>query len=231
MKNYDIEKIVLAIVNYCYKNKIKYIFISGNGASGKTELSKMIKKASTTYGYVNTIDMDEFVVDTRLRKNAKIEWINVHTGNKEIGTYSTVFPASYFLQNINAILYNLKKGNNYWHWPKRAKSEEECIEEFRSDAFLTIVEGVGSVYLARSAGESLSIFIRCSKDIEIERRIKRGKFSNEQSRSDVEKQYEDRNKQFESIILPFAEKHDLQFESCEDYSCNIVVDKLGVFDV
>lgn len=228
MQNYDVEVVAQAIVDYCKNNDVKFIFISGNGASGKTELSKLIKSKSEGYGYVNTIDMDEFVVDTKLRKSAKVEWIDSKSGNPETGSYSTVFAASYFLQNVNAILFNLKMGNNYWHWPKRAKCEDDCKEEYKADSFLTIVEGVGSVYVDHPKGVSLSIFMRCSKEVEIERRVNRARFSNEQSRSDVEKQYDERNKQFESIILPYADQHDLLLESCEDYSCNVIKDSLNI---
>lgn len=223
------EQTAKKIVAYCNQKGIKYLFISGNGASGKTELSKIICQVASSEGVVNIIDMDDFVVDTKLRSNAKIEWTDSRTGEIRSGKYSTVFSASYFLQNIKAILCNLERGNNYWYWPKKAKSFEDCHKELQSNAVLTVIEGIGSVYLDKDPTNSLSIFIRCSKEIEIDRRVNRARFSNEQNRGDVEKQYEERNSQFEAIILPHASSHNLILESLADYSFEIRKDEFNVF--
>lgn len=228
MKTMIAEQVAKRIIEYCRENDIKYIFISGNGASGKTELSKLICKTVEDTDTVNTIDMDDFVVDTKLRSSARIEWVDAKTSETKEGKYSTVFSASYFLQNIKAILCNLDRGNNYWYWPKKAKTCDECCKELKADALFTIVEGIGSVYLDKDPKNSLSIFIRCEKNVEIERRVGRARFSNEQNRSDVEKQYEERNSQFEALILPFAETHNLVLESLEDYSFSVLKDENGI---
>ena len=102
MKNITAKKMAEEILEYCIENDKKYIFISGNGASGKSELSSLIRQAAVERGNVNTIDMDDFVVDTKLRKGAVVEWSDVKTGEKKSGSYSTVFAASYFLQNIRS---------------------------------------------------------------------------------------------------------------------------------
>lgn len=228
MVNITAKKMAEEIFKYCIENGKKFIFISGNGASGKSELSNLICQVAGGSGYVNTIDMDDFVVDTKLRKSALIEWSDSKTGEKKSGSYSTVFAASYFLQNIKAIICNLRRGNNYWYWPKRAKSEAESVVELKSDAVITIIEGIGSVYLDKNPEDSISIFMRCSKENEIERRIIRAKYSNEKNREEVERQYEERNCQFESIILPYMDQHDLILVSQKDFSLNVVEDKLSV---
>lgn len=228
MGNYTTEDIVKKIIKFCQEKNIKYLFVSGNGASGKTELSKRISEYSKNIGTVNIINMDDFVVDTQLRSSARIEWTDIKTGEICSGKYSTVFSASYFLQNIKAILCNLDRGNNYWYWPKKAKTQDDCIVELKSDAILTIVEGIGSVYLKQGIDKSLSVFIYCSKEVEIDRRVKRAKFSNEQNREDVEKQYLERNRQFESIILPYKDKHDLVLESLSDFSFNVKKDDCNI---
>lgn len=228
MEIFKVETIANKILQYCINNNKKYIFISGNGASGKTELSKKICNAAKEIGTVNTINMDDFVVDTALRKHSVIEWNDITTGEKETGSYSTVFAASYFLQNIKAILCNLRRGNNYWYWPKRAKLESESTVELKSDAIITIVEGIGSVYIDKDPADSISIFMTCSKECEIERRIKRAKYSNEQDRASVEREYDDRNRQFLSIIMPYKEKHDLILESLKDFSLIINKDSLRI---
>ncbi len=228
MKNFTAEHVAKNLIKFCQEKNIKYLFISGNGASGKTELSKLICEISKNIGTVNIINMDDFVVDTKLRSSAKIKWTDCVTGEIHSGKYSTVFSESYFLQNIKAILCNLERGNNYWYWPKRAKSQEECVIELKSDAILTIIEGIGSVYLEQDFKKSLSIFICCSKKIEIDRRIKRAKYSNEQNRNDVENQYLERNRQFESIILPYKDNHNLVLESLSDFSFNVNKDEFNV---
>ena len=70
--------------------------------------------------------------------------------------------------------------------------------------------------------------MRCSIENEIERRIMRAKYSNEQNREEVERQYEERNCQFESVILPYMDQHDLILVSQKDFSLNVVEDKLSV---
>ena len=62
MKLIKYNDAVEKIVSYCINNNIKFIYLSGNGGSGKTTLSKMIKNEVEKYGGCNTIEMDDFVV-------------------------------------------------------------------------------------------------------------------------------------------------------------------------
>ena len=217
------------IVAYCWENKIRFLFISGNGGSGKTELSKMIRAEASNRGHANAIDMDDFVVDTQLRNSGRIEWTDVQTGEKKTGKYSTSFAASYFLQNVNAIICNLSRGNNYWHWSKKAKTQSESVVELKADATLTIIEGVGSVFLNKKDFSSLSVFIRCTGEIEIARRIQRARFSNEQDAAEVRRQFAERNSQFECEILPYAKEHQIHLESLVDFTLVVTKDDNGIF--
>jgi len=114
MENYDANAVAEKIINFCISQNKNFVFISGNGGSGKTEFSKILSKKATKYGKINVLDMDDFVVNTELRNNAITKWNDAQ--NKEhTGRFTTSCPESYFLQSIKAILYNIEKGNDYYH--------------------------------------------------------------------------------------------------------------------
>jgi uridine kinase len=226
MENYKSVNIAKEIVNLCISKNKKFLFISGNGGAGKTELSKVILDEATRYGHVNLLDMDDFVVDTKLRNSATITWNDLQ-GNEQKGRYTTAFESSYFLQNVKAIIYNIEKGNNYYHWPKRANSATECRLLY-GDAILTITEGVGTVFLEKDRLNSVSIFIQCKEELEISRRIKRAEFSNEKDAGEVLKNFDERKSQYKSNIEPHMQEHDIVLESIEDFSLNIVRDNFGI---
>src|SRR5260370_19337959 len=104
---YSPERIAQVIIQHCRSSDRRLLFLSGNGGSGKTELSKTIAKEAEKYGHANTLDMDDFVVDTKLRNSASTSWNDPENGT-QTGRYTTAFAASYFLQNIKAILYNIE---------------------------------------------------------------------------------------------------------------------------
>lgn len=226
MKNNKINTFAEKIVQFCISTNKKFIFISGNGGSGKTELSKILSKEADKHGNVNFLDMDDFVVNTKLRNNATVTWEDIYK-KKQIGRYTTSFVESYFLQSIQAIIYNIKKGNNYYHWHKKAKKSQECRLLY-GNAILTIVEGVGTVFLKKDKSNSISIFLQCKKELEIDRRIKRAEKSNEKTAEEVEKHFDERNSQYESNIKPHMKEQDIVLESLEDFSLNIVYDRLNI---
>ena len=71
---YTADTIARAIVRFCQSNGTNFVFLAGNGGSGKTELSKLISIEAEKHGRANVIDMDDFVVDTRLRNSATVSW-------------------------------------------------------------------------------------------------------------------------------------------------------------
>lgn len=228
MKNHNACIIGEKIVKYCINTNKKFIFISGNWGSWKTELSKIISKEVAKYGQSNVLEMDDFVVDTKLRNSSIATWEDIQN-KKQTGRYTTSFEASYFLQNIKAIMYNIEKGNNYYHWPKKAKDKQECILLYWN-AKLTIIEGIGTVFLEKEKSNSVSIFLSCKKELEIERRIKRAKADKEKTTEEIKKNFDERNSQYEVIIKPHISECDIILESIEDFSLNIIRDDLNILE-
>ena len=225
-RTYSPEAIARSIMQHCHKTDRRLIFISGNGGAGKTELSRAIAKEAEKYGRANVLDMDDFVVDTKLRNSATTSWSDPEKG-PQTGRYTTAFAESYFLQNVQAILYNLERGNNYYHRPKKAQTDVECRLLF-GDAVMTIVEGTGTVFLERDVSRSISIFVQCSAEIEVARRIQRARFSNEQNEADVLKNFAERNSQYRAMIEPHKAEYGLVLESMEDYSLGVVRDDYSI---
>lgn len=160
----DLEEFTKYIVNYCNDKKINKIYICGNGGSGKTTLSYSIEKEASKYGNVNIISTDDFVVNTELRNNSVNKWIN---NNQEYSyRYTSSNKESYFIKNIEELLYNIDHGIDCYYFPKHY--EENNIRQLHSNYFLTIVEGVGTAFLKRD--NALSIFLKCSEFTERERR-------------------------------------------------------------
>ena len=189
----NLEEFAKYIVDYCSDNKINKLYICGNGGSGKTILSYSIEKEASKYGDVNIISTDDFIVNTELRKNATNKWVN--NSQEYSYRYTSSNKESYFIKNIDEILYNIDHGINCYYFPKHYE-EENSIKQLHSNYYLTIIEGVGTAFLNRS--NSLSIFLKCSEETETERRIKR---TNELNRNSIELYDELRTKQFENNIL------------------------------
>ncbi len=226
IKYYEPVKMAEKIAQSCLAAGKKFLFISGNGGSGKTELSRIIYEEAAKYGHVNVLDMDDFVVDTKLRNSATAIWNDIEKGEQK-GRYTTAFAASYFLQNVKAIICNLENGNDYYHWPKKAKEPKECRLLY-GDAVLTIIEGIGTVFLDKREGNSVSIFVQCSKETELARRIKRGRFSNEKNAEEVRKKYAERRSQYKANVEPHMKDYKIVLESMEDYSLRVMRDDLKI---
>ena len=97
-----IEQLVKKIVNICKNNDLNKIYICGNGASGKTTLSKKIREEALKYGNVNLISTDDFLANTKMRVNAVSNWIENET--KYTGRFTSSNYESYFLKNVYEII-------------------------------------------------------------------------------------------------------------------------------
>jgi uridine kinase len=92
---------------------------------------------------------------------------------------------------------------------------------------VTIVDGVGTVFLEKDAERSVCIFMQCSKELEIARRIQRARFSNEKDEAAVLKNFDERNSQYKAMIEPHIMEYGLVLESLEDYSLSVTRNDYG----
>jgi uridine kinase len=210
-----VNELVQYIIDYCKNNKFNKVYICGNGGSGKTSLSKYIEEEAKKYGNVNAISTDDFIVDTSLRKNASITW---KENDKDYSyRYTSSNKESYFIKNIDEILYNIDNGLDCYYFPKKYK-EENNMRKLYSNYFLTIIEGVGTAFLERDS-KSLSIFLKCSTENEIKRREDR---LENQNRSSIELYDEKRDSQFRTNVLIHENEFDMIIENDDNFEYKIV---------
>lgn len=219
---YTDKEIIKKIVNFCL-GKYKFIFISGNGGSGKTTLSKQLVKEINSRGLeANCIDMDDFMIDSKIRKSTQKEWVDANN-NKRVSYHTWAFKESYHLDSLENLIHSLMIGDVCLY---KNKNGEEV--ELKSKSVITIIEGVGTAFLKKEKG-MYSIFIMCDFEHEINRRVSRARDGETNlSIEEVEKKAIERNEQFEVTILPEKNKFDLQLWSLEDYSFRIDRDDFNV---
>lgn len=211
-----IEQLAQYIINYCKNNNLSKVYICGNGGSGKTTLSKKICDNAIKYGEVNIISTDDFISDTTLRKNSIVKWIEKDI--EYVGRYTSSNFESYFLKNIYEIIYNIDHGINCFYFPKRYK-EKNNIRQLNSNYFLTIIEGVGTVFLEKDKEKSLTIFLKCDQEQEIIRRKNRTK---ELNRDTIELYDEKRSSQYRVNVLKYENDFDFIIINDENFNYNII---------
>ena len=208
-------ELVQYIIDYCKNNNLNKIYICGNGGSGKTSLSKYIEEEAKKYGNVNVISTDDFIVDTDLRKNASVTW---RENDAEYSyRYTSSNKESYFIKNIDEIIYNIDNGLDCYYFSKRYK-ENNDIKKLYSNYFLTIIEGVGTAFLERD-NKALSIFLKCNTENEIKRREER---LENQNRSSIELYDEKRDSQFRTNVLIHENEFDLIIENDDKFEYKII---------
>jgi uridine kinase len=224
LQSYSNEQIAKKVIDFCL-GKYKFIFISGNGGSGKTTLGKQLAKEVSSRGIeANYIDMDEFMIDSKIRKNTQKEWID-SKNNKRVSYHTWAFKESYHMAHLETIIRSLMQGKDSFYKPK--KSNE--LVNIKGELPLTIIEGVGTAFLKKEEA-IYGIFIMCDFKIEIDRRISRARDGEANlSRKEVEEKATERNEQFKVTILPEKNNFDLELSSQEDYSLNIERDDFGIF--
>ena len=210
----NIDELVKYLVDYCVDNKLDKIYICGNGGSGKTTLSKKIEEYALKYGNVNVISTDDFMVNTELRKNAVVSW------NEDDVLYSYRYTSSniesYFLKNIYELIYNIDHGVDCYYFPRRYK-EKNNVRQLHSNYFLTVIEGVGTVFLERD--NSLSIFLKCNEQEEIKRRMIR---TEQLNRNPIELYDDKRSSQYRVNVLSHEDEFDFIIENNDSFNYEIV---------
>ncbi len=219
-----IEQLNKNIIDICKNNNLNKIYICGNGASGKTTLSKKIQEEALKYGNVNLISTDDFLANTKMRVNAVSNWIENET--KYTGRYTSSNYESYFLKNVYEIIYNIDHGVDCFYFPKRYK-EKNNIRQLKANYFLTIIEGVGTVFLEKEQNKSLTIFLKCDKENEIKRRKSR---TEQLNRDPIELYDEERSSQFRVNVLSHINEFDLIIENDEDFNYKILNKESDKFD-
>ena len=204
----NLEEFAKYIVDYCKDRNINKLYICGNGGSGKTTLSYSIEKEACKYGNVNIISTDDFLISTELRKNSTNKWVS--DGKEYSYRYTSSNKDTYFIRNIEEIIYNIDHKVDTYYFP-RYYEKENNIRQLHSNYFLTVIEGVGTVFLKRE--NALSIFLKCNEDTERERRAKRVKESNCDS---IELYDELRTKQFENNVLTHINEFDMIINTDND---------------
>lgn len=224
IQNYSDEQIAKKIMDFCL-GKYKFIFISGNGGSGKTTLSKSLISEINSRGVdANSIDTDDFMIDTEIRKNAKKEWIDANN-NKRISDHGSVFKEAYHLDSLEAVVRSLVNNENTSYKPKKGGE----LIELKSDAPLTIIEGIGSAFLEKNE-MVYSILLICDFSIEVNRRIDRARNGEDNLlREEVKKKCLERREQLETTVLSMKDNFDLELWSQEDYSFSVKRDGLNIF--
>ena len=215
-KLYKEDEIAKKVIDFCLR-KYKFIFISGNGGSGKTTLADQLVKEIDSRGLKsNCIDMDDFMIDSQIRKNTQKEWTDL-SGIKRIGYMGWAFKESYHLSDLEKVIYSLNNGEDYLYKKKKSDKYIELKAEFP----ITIIEGVGTAFLEKEHN-AYRIFLMCNYENEINRRIERARDGEiNLSREEVEEKATERNEQFAVTILPEKNKFDLELWSLEDYSFRI----------
>lgn len=211
-----LEELTTHLLRICKENNYRKIYICGNGSSGKTTLSKSLYNKASTIGICNLISLDDYLVDITLRKNSLYTWYE--NDKKYQGRYTSSCKESYDLKSVYALLYNLDNGLDTYYFPL-SYQEKHNIRRLYANYTLTILEGVGTVFLDKDDNESLTILLGCSKELEIKRRSKRTK----ELKRDISENFDEvRANEYRVNVLSQKDTFDLVITSDEDYKYHLV---------
>lgn len=226
-KKVDYFSVIEEIYEFCMKTGTKFVFVSGNGGSGKSTFAKNLKKHFEENGFsANLIDTDDFVTNTQVRKNSKVSYVDTE-GNERSGSYTTSFAESYCVNGLNALIFNLKNKLDFYHIPKHVEKEDDYVL-LSGNAEINIIEGVGTEFLEKQKN-SLYVYINCDLKVETKRRISRARNGeDEQEFWQVYQKCEERRFQLKDKFLLKPIKFDLMLRSNEDFSFDVEQDVFNV---
>lgn len=101
---------------------------------------------------------------------------------------------------------------------KRYK-EKNNIRQLKANYFLTVIEGIGTVFLEKDENKALTILLKCDKENEIQRRINRTK---ELNRDVIELYDEKRSSQYRINVLSKEDSFDFVIINDKDFNYKIV---------
>ena len=212
----NVEELSKYIVEYCQSHGLTKVYICGNSGSGKTTLSKKLRDLSLENGNVNLLSMDDFMANETLKASSINKWIE--DGIEYEGRYTSSNVESYFLKNVYELLYNIDNGLDCYYFPRRYK-EKNNIRKLYSNYFLTIIEGMGTAFLEKDKNKSLSILLKCDKDVQIRRMEERTK----QLKRDSRELYDEkRASQYRVNILVKQDEFDIVIVNDKDFNYKIV---------
>ena len=156
------------------------------------------------------------MVDSNLRNNSIVNW--EEEGINYSGRYTSSNYETYFLKNVYEILYNIDNEVDCYYFPRRYK-EKDNIRRLYSKYFLTVIEGVGTVFLEKDKEKSLSILLKCNKENEIKRRKERTKSLN---RDAIELYDKKRSSQYKVNVLSHENEFNLIIENDKYFNYEII---------
>lgn len=214
------KQLIKSILDFLGSEK-SFILITGTGCSGKTTLSlKMASIIETSGKMVSCIHMDDFLTSSVVRNASIKSW---KMGDMEFkGRYTSCCPESYYVAAVESVLFALNNGASQY-----VKTKSGTYDLIGSHAHLTIIEGLGVPFIPSISG-GLRIFLECSEEIEMQRRLKRDSVRLNKTAEEIISDSIDRRNQYQKYILPYKGCCELVLRSNVDFTFSKVSDKLGI---
>lgn len=202
---------VIELIERKVIGKHQYLYISGAGCAGKTTLTSSIIVKNQDRK-INVVATDNFLVDSKLRNNVKL------FSTERVTSFCK---EAYFMPALDAVHCALMNRDAQW-----IPNDQNTFSRMETNFDLSIIEGVGAAFL-KKCQDAYNIFIDCSEEDELIRRLKRDGANRSISNNQIKADSYDRRKQYYRNILPLKSEYDLVLFSNSDFSLNVIDDKLN----